>query len=170
MPEPSPDAAARGEPLSVDVFPVRFPDGPRDVEALFVLPGEQAFLVSKGANDPVTVYRYPGPLRPDTVTLEEVQQLTDGPEQLLNRVTGASASPDGDWVAIRTYQALRWYRVEAGRLVPAEDGLVNLRTLREIQGEGVGLGPDGLTVLSSEGGPLGGPPSMRLIRCPLEAD
>ena len=155
--------------LTPDMFPARFPDGPRDVEALFVLPGERPYLVTKGTNHPVTVYRYPGPLRPDTVTLEEVQRLTDQPALLLNRVTGASASAEGDWVAVRTYQTLQFYRNEGGRLVPAEDGLVNLRTLQEIQGEGVGLGPGGLLGLTSEGGPLGGPPSLRFLRCRLEA-
>jgi len=163
-----PTLSSASAPLDAEVFPIRFPDGPRDVEALFVLPGEQVYLVSKGGSDPVTVYRYPGSLRPGaTVTLVEVQRLTDGPQQLLNRVTGASASADGAWVAVRTYQALQWYRVEDGSLVPADDGLVNLRTLREIQGEGVGVGPDGLTALSSEGGPLGGPPSLRFLRCRL---
>lgn len=165
--EPSVRPGVTGLVSALDAFPVRLPDGPRDVEALFVLPDEAVYLVTKGANHPVTVYRYPGALRPDIVTLEEVQRLTDGPEPLLNRVTGASASPDGSWVAIRTYQALRFYRPEDGRLVPVEGGLVNLRTLREIQGEGVGVGPDGLVALTSEGGPLGGPPSMRLLRCRL---
>ena len=154
--------------LDADVFPVALPDGPRDVEALFVLPGGTPYLVTKGANDPVVVYRYPGPLRSDTVTLEEVQRLTDAPRQLLDRVTGASASPDGRWVAIRTYRALQFYRVDDGRLVHAEGGLANLRSLAEIQGEAVGIGPDGFVALSSEGGPLGGPPSMRLLRCRLE--
>ncbi len=168
VPEPDAGAGQDVEELEPDVFPVRFPDGPRDVEALFVLPGEVVYLVTKGENHPVTVYRYPGPLHPDTVTLEEVQQLGTGPEQLLNRVTGASASPDGTHVAVRTYQALRFYRVEAGRLSPMEDGLVNLRSLREIQGEAVGLGPDGFAALTSEGGPLGGPPSLRLLRCRVD--
>ncbi|MDH3422212.1 MAG: hypothetical protein OEN00_04435 [Gemmatimonadota bacterium] len=153
----------------VDIFPVRFPDGPRDVEALFVLPGEVPYLVTKGGGGAVTVYRYPPPLRPDTVTLVEVQRLTDGSVPLLDRVTGASASPDGSWVAVRTYQALRFYRTRADSLVATDGGLTNLRTLREIQGEGVGIGPDGLVVLSSEGGPLGGPPSLTLLRCRLAA-
>ena len=139
------------------------------MEAIFVLPGEMVYLVTKGADHPVTVYRYPGSLRSGTVTLEEVQRLSDGPEQLLNRVTGASASVGGEWVAVRTYSALRFYRPQGGRLVPVEGGLVNLRPLREIQGEGVALGPDGLVALSSEGGPLGGPPSLRLLRCTLES-
>jgi hypothetical protein len=154
--------------LRVDAFPVRLPDGARDVEALFVLPGEVPYLVSKGGRDAISVYRYPPPLRPDTVTLVEVQRLTSGPVSLLDRVTGASVSPDGSWVAVRTYQALRFYRVDGDSLVEADGGLVNLRSLQEIQGEGVAIGPAGVVVLTSEGGPLGGPPTMRILRCRLE--
>ena len=155
------------ESVDPDAFPIRFPDGPRDVEALYVLPGEVPHLVTKGASHAITVYRYPPPLRPDTVTLVEVQRLSDGPVGLLDRVTGASASPDGRTVGVRTYQSLRFYRVEGDTLVAVDGGVVNLRTLQEIQGEGVGIGPDGLVALTSEGGPLGGPPSLRLMRCRL---
>jgi hypothetical protein len=155
--------------LQVEAFPVRLPDGPRDVEALFVLPGEVPYLVTKGGGHAISVYRYPPPLRPDTVTLEEVQRLTEDGVPLLDRVTGASASPDGTWVAVRTYQALRFFRVASDTLAAVAGGLVNLRTLQEIQGEAVGIGPDGMVALTSEGGPLGGPPSMRLLRCRLEA-
>lgn len=151
----------------LDIFPVAFPDGPRDVEALFVLPGERVYLVSKGRAHALSVYRYPLPLRPDTVTLVEVQRLSDGPMPLLAQVTGASASPDGELVAIRTYQSLQFFRVEADTLVPEPGGFVNLRSLEEIQGEGVGFGPDGVLVLTSEGGPLGGSPSMRWLQCAL---
>lgn len=157
-----------GATLDADVFPLRLPDGPRDVEALFVLPGEVPYLIAKGGHDPVTVYRYPGPLRHDTVTLETVQRLSDGPRPLLDRVTAASASPDGRQVAVRTYQALEFYRVDGGVLRRMEGGMANLRTLAEIQGEGVALGPGGLVALTSEGGPLGGPPSVRLLRCRLD--
>lgn len=162
------DDPGRGGTLDADVFPIRLPDGPRDVEALFVLQGEAPYLVSKGASDAVTVYRYPGPLRPDTVTLEPVQRLSEGPRRLLDRVTAASSSPDGRWVAIRTYQALEFYRAAGDTLARVDGGLANLRTLAEIQGEGVAIGPEGLIALTSEGGPLGGPPSMRLLRCRLE--
>jgi len=50
-------------------------------------------------------------------------------------------------------------------LVLLEDGTVNLRTLREAQGEGVGVGEDGLVVLTSEGGPTGGAGSITVLRC-----
>ena len=50
-------------------------------------------------------------------------------------------------------------------LAVMEDGLVNLRTLQEAQGEGVGIGLDGQVVLTSEGGPAGGPGGMTFLRC-----
>jgi hypothetical protein len=160
-----PTSLAAPGTLPADVFPVRLPDGPRDIEAIFVLPGERVYLVTKGRAHAVTVYRYPGALRPEAVTLEEVQRLTDGPRSLLDQVTGASASADGTLVAVRTYQALSFYRVVEGRLVLMERGLVNLRSLEEVQGEGVGLGAGGAVWLTAEGGPLGGPAALRALSC-----
>lgn len=162
--EPDPDQPG---PLEADVFPIRLPDGPRDIEAMFVLPGERVHLVTKGRQHALTVYRYPGPLRSETVTLEEVQRLSSGPRSLLDQVTGASASDDGSVVAVRTYQALELFEVLADTLARRPNGMVNLRSLQEVQGEAVALGPDGLVVLTSEGGPLGGPASMRMLRCDL---
>lgn len=165
FPEPDP-ADARVGP--VDVFPVRLPDGARDVEAMVVLPGERVLLVTKGRNHPLTVYRYPLPLRPDTVVLEEVQRLSDGPRILPRQITGGAVSPDGRTVALRTYQSLVFYGVEGDTLAPLDDGSVSLRTLQEPQGEGVALGPDGEVVLTSEGGPAGGPGSLAALRCRRE--
>jgi hypothetical protein len=155
-----------GVALRAERFPVRLPAGPRDIEALFVLPPEQVFLVSKGRNHPVTVYRYPPPLRPaQEVTLEAVQILTDGPVLLPHQVTGASASPDGSLVVIRTYESLTFYRTGGDSLEALEGGRVSLRTLQEPQGEAVGIGFDGRIALTSEGGPWGGAASLRLLWC-----
>lgn len=163
LPEPELPLEA---PLRAEAFPVRLPEGPRDVEALFVLPGEHLHLVTKGRNHAITVYRYPPPLGPDTVTLVELQRLTGGAQPLANQVTGASAAGRGAGVvAIRTYQAMAFYRVAGDTLHPVEDGLVNLRPLRETQGEGVGLGLDGRVVLTSEGGIFGAAPTMNRLRC-----
>jgi len=167
--EPEVTANEPARSLAVDVFPIRLPDGPRDIEALFVLPGEVPYLVTKGGRDAISVYRYPPPLRPDTVTLEEVQRLTEGSVPLLDRVSGAAAAPDGSRIVVRTYQALQFYRMVADTLARVEGGFVNLRTQQEIQGEAVSIGPDGSVVLTSEGGPLGGPPSMRVLRCSVGA-
>lgn len=163
----SPPTLGPEGPLRAEVFPIRLPDGPRDVEAVFVLPGERIHVITKGRRHAITVYRYPPPLRPDTVTLVEVQRLTSSAQPIANQVTGASASADGRTVAVRTYQSLAFYGVEADTLQPLADGLVNLRTLAEAQGEAVALGPGGLVALTSEGGPFGGAPAMNLLRCSL---
>ncbi len=165
LPEPDPDASVD---LTTERFPVRLPDGPRDVETLLVLPGERVLVVTKGRNHPVTVYRYPGSLRPDTVTLEEVQRLTDGPRFLPRQVTGGAVSPRGGAVALRTYESVQFYTVQGDTLAAMDGGLVNLRPLREAQGEGLGLGLDGLVALTSEAGPAGGSGSVALLRCRLE--
>ena len=88
--------------LSTDVFPLRLPNGPRDIETLFVLSEAEIYLATKGRNDPVSVYRYPPPLRPDTVTLELVQELSPGARVIPRQLTGGSVSPEGDLIALRT--------------------------------------------------------------------
>lgn len=160
-------------------FPLRFPHGPRDVEAIFLLPGEQLYLVTKGRNHPVEVYRYPGSLRADElVTLEWVQNLTERVPRGAGLVTGGSATPAGDRVALRSYASLFLYRVTddfqlraRSDLPPAAPGMgtlpmertnpldshplleVNLLPLREPQGEAVAFGPGDTIAVSSEQGP-----------------
>ena len=170
---PEPDPTGSGAEVDTDgrlpteSFPIRLPDGPRDIEALLVLPGERVYVVSKGRNHAVTVYRYPPPLRPDTVTLEEVQQLTSRARIVPRQVTGGAVDPRGAVLALRTYESLQFYRMDGDTFVAIDGGLVNLRTLQEGQGEAVSIGLDGLVALTSEGGPMGGPGSMTLMRCEL---
>lgn len=161
-----PTALEDGVSLEPEVFPMVLPDGPRDVEALFVLPGERIHLITKGRNHAITVYRYPPPLRPgEVVTLEEVQTLTEGSMAIPSQVTGADADPCGAGVAVRTYETLTFYAVEGGRLVPLEGAEVNLRTLEEPQGEGVALAPEGQVALTTEGGNFGGKAALRTLSC-----
>ena len=152
----------------VDTFPMRLPDGSRDIESMLLLRGERPLFVTKGRNHPQTVYRYPGPLTRDTVTLEPIQELSAGPRILPRQITGGATSPLSDLVALRTYQSVQFYRVESDTLVPVQGGLVNLRTLNERQGEGVALGPDGQLVLTSEGGAGGGAGSLAVLGCTVE--
>ncbi len=172
IPEPDPtgsggevDATDR---LPTESFPIELPDGPRDIEALLVLPGERVYVVTKGRNHPVTVYRYPPPLRSDTVTLEQVQQLTSRARIVPRQVTGGAVHPWGAVLALRTYESLQFYRMVGDTLAAIDGTLVNLHTLQEGQGEAVGIGLDGLVVLTSEGGIAGGSGSMTLMRCELE--
>ena len=164
---PEPDGRVDGT-ASADRYLMRLPDGPRDVEAMYVLPDERIFFVTKGRNHPITLYRYPPPLRPDAVvTLEPVQVMSSGPAAPSRYVTGASATLDGATVVIRTYETLEFFTVtENDELHPLEDGRVNLRTLREPQGEAVAFLPDGRLILSSESG-FTSLPSIVLLTCEL---
>jgi hypothetical protein len=175
VPEPLP-----GDTVSApaDRFPIVLPHGPRDIESLILLPGEEFLLVTKGRSDPVEVYRSPGGLGEpgSAIRMERVQELTGGPVWLPNMVTGAGATPDGGLAAVRTYQSLRFYRVERGAegaapeggpLVPLIGGLVNLRPLRETQGEAVAFLPGNRLVLTSEAGPGQSQGQMSVLRCEL---
>ena len=161
-----PEPGREDTEAAAEWYGVTLPDGARDIEAMYVLPMERIFFVTKGRNHPVTVYHYPLPLRSEEVVgLVEVQRLTTGPTGLRGMVTGASARLDGSTVAIRTYQSLEFFDVtEGGRLLERTGGRVSLRGLGESQGEGVGFGTDGAIVLSSEGAG-GSSPSMNFLTC-----
>lgn len=153
-------------PRSVESYPVILPDGTRDIEALFILPGELVHFITKGRHEGNTVYRYPPPLRPgEAVALEEIQLLSEGAMPIPAQITGADASADGKIVVVRSYQDMTFYRVENGLLVPMEGGTVDLRTLGEPQGEGVAIGPDGQLFLTTEAGNFGGVAALQLLEC-----
>ena len=163
--EPSPDAReARAES-----FPMRFPGHPRDTEALFVLPSGEVYFVSKGESGPVELFRYPLPLRPGRrVVLERVRRIAPEPRRRGDKVTAADATSDGRWVAVRSYDALSIYRT-ADLLGSGGAALeFDLRPLGEAQGEGVGFGPNGEVVLTSEAGGRDRATLARL-RCRLPA-
>lgn len=164
LPEPGPEAAAA---LEVESFRARYPDGPRDAEGLFILPPDRIFIVTKGGEAAIGVYSYPAPLRSgESVQLELVRTLSVGPVPLGDQVTGASASQNGEWVAIRTYTSLLVYR--ADQLLEGSDEPsihVDLKPLSEAQGEGVALGPEGSVVLTSEGASGGLPGALSIIWC-----
>jgi hypothetical protein len=165
-PEPREGASS----VTAERFPVRFPHGPRDAEALFVLPTGQPFLVTKGRHSAVELYRYPLPLRAgEAVTLDRVAVIDADGRKGQDLVTSASASPSGKWVAIRTYKSLSLYHTDAllrGDTRPAK--VVDLTPVGEPQGEGVALADDGRVVLTSEGGFKDNPASISILQCPLE--
>jgi hypothetical protein len=170
IPEPAP-----GDTLSAPAerFPLRLPNGPRDIEALYLLPDTTIYLVSKGRKHAIELFRYPPPLRTDeAVRLEEVQRLSERGVALPFQVTGAGATPAGDWVAIRTYSAVQIYRTSTtGHLLPALPAPgISLQPIAEPQGEGVDIRADGTLLLSSEAGPAGVPGIIAMLDCRLPPD
>ncbi|MGH9256101.1 MAG: hypothetical protein ACRD3C_16195 [Vicinamibacterales bacterium] len=157
VPEPRAGDAAT-EPA--ETWTLAYPDGAHDAEALLVTPAGQLFLVSKEAARTTALYRVPAPAAGSVGRLQYVTRLP------LERVTGATASPDGNWVALRTSNELLFYRTEelvAGR--ETQPRRFDLEPLGERQGEGVAFGPDGLVYLVGEGGGRSG--TLATIRCSL---
>ena len=158
--EPAPgETSGRAERLAV-----RYPGGPRDTEAIFVLPPGEIYLVSKGRQDAQTLFRW----RPGTV--EKIADLATEPASLQRQITGASATPSGEWVAIREYKLLSIYRaseLRAGNTTPALT--MDLTPVGEAQGEGVALLDNGRVVLTSEGGFRDAPGSIAILQCDLPA-
>jgi len=149
LPEPGEGAS---EAADVVTLRARYPEGPRDAESLFVLPSGDIFIVTKGRDTGVALYRLPPPHSFDEIAvLEHVRELFPMPLNSDDRISAATSSSDGSRVAIRTYRQL--YIYDAARLVggaPVEPTVVDLASLGEGQGEGIALGDDGSIWLSSE--------------------
>lgn len=162
IPEPAPGAT---ESAPAAALRLRYPDGPHDAEALFVLDGA-VHVVTKGESGAVAVYRAPAGAEGEA-TLEHVRELLPGPVERPRRVTAASASADGRWVALRTLGEVSIHR--AAELLGDGDAAyrVDVASLEEPQGEGLAFTPDGSLVLTSEGGGGDGEATISRLRCTL---
>lgn len=161
IPEPLPrDASVR--PFAR--YPFHLPGKSHDAEALFILPDGRMFVITKGRSGPITIYEFPQPLRPDVdVELRPVTTLSSGLVQLPDMVTGAGVTPDGRFVAIRTYSALQLYRVNGDDFEPVYSMPVSLEPLKEPQGEGIDIDDAGIVYLVSEKGLEKRAPLSRLV-------
>jgi hypothetical protein len=148
----------------------RYPEGPRDAESLFVHAGE-LYIITKGRHHDVVLYRWPAAHGSgEVVVLEPVRVLAPRSGSRDDRVTAASATPDGRWIGVRTYRALFLYPANdfiSGAAVRAHT--FDLSPLGEAQGEGLVVLDDGTVWLSSEAGGGQGPVWSRL-RCSLPED
>lgn len=145
----------------------RLPGKSHDAEAFFVMPDGRMFVITKGRSGPITVFEFPRPLVPDAeVELTPIATLSPGLVQLPDMVTGASATPDGRHIIIRTYSALQIYTFADGKLAPVYDEPFDLQELNEPQGEGIAADDGGVVYLVSERGMDDAAPVSRL-RCKL---
>jgi hypothetical protein len=154
---------------------VTYPDGPQDAEALFALPNGNLYIVTKGEHGPVAVYRVPSAnFDAAPVQLERVATVVAAgrnPRQGVasrRKVTDASASADGRWVALRTNSTITFYAAAefvAGRIREAFS--FDVSSLREPQGEGIAFGVGRTVWLMSEGGAKGRPGTLTRLDCAL---
>ncbi|HEX2191532.1 MAG TPA: hypothetical protein VHG51_21650 [Longimicrobiaceae bacterium] len=166
VPEPDP---ADGASRPAEALHATYPEGPQDAEALFVDAAGRIHVVTKGETGPVDLYRFPERPQAGSVSrLERVAVLSGAEVPRPERVTGADASPDGRWVALRTLESVAFHPYEAlaaGR----PDGAVrfDLSAAGEAQGEGIAVGEGGVVYLASEGGKKKDPATLTRVACPL---
>jgi hypothetical protein len=163
IPEPAPGASASAPATAIRL---RYPDGPHDAEALFVLNGA-IHVVTKGESGPIALYRAPAGAGAEA-TLERVRELSGDKVERPERITGADARADGRWVVMRTLDEALFY--PAGELAgsgAAQPRRVDLRGLGEEQGEGIGFGADGHVIVTSEGGKKDKPATFARLSCTL---
>ena len=134
----------------VDSLRFRYPDGPRDAEAMWVDSSGVPHIVSKGRSGKIILYRVPPRFGRERIqTAERLQLLPITAQPALGQwVTDAALAPDGRRVAVRTYTMLYIFPVQAdGHLgTPSRCGLAGL----EPQGEGVEWLDDRRLFLTSE--------------------
>ena len=165
VPEPAPGET---QTRPAEALQASYPEGAQDAEAMFVH-GGQIYILTKGETGPVSLYRFPASAQPgQTAQLERVRGFADDEVKRKERITGADASPDGQWIAVRTIRNLSLYPAQdfvgTGEQAPRE---MDLSGLHEAQGEGVGFAPDGTLVLSSEGGKKKDPATFARLQCTL---
>jgi hypothetical protein len=142
-------------------YPVRYPGGPVDVEALFVAPDASAFyLVEKADAARVRLFRA-AVLGAAAGPVEEHARF-EAPGVSVQRgrlVTGADLHPGGQALAVRVYTGTYEYRfadladlADLGSLRPA---LVTLGPISEPQGEAVGYDESGLGLWTVSEDPRG---------------
>ncbi|HEX6941667.1 MAG TPA: hypothetical protein VF128_02000 [Gemmatimonadaceae bacterium] len=169
-----PDAGA-GTSAPSESMRLTYPDGPTDAEAFFVLPNGNLFIVTKGERGPAVLYRVPEFRDATTAQLVRVATVVDGEGRTnaavarSNRITGASASRDGRWVALRSLHAVMFYAADDFTAGNVREMLhFDVSVFREIQGEGVAFGEDGTVWLSSEGGGSGRQGTIARLDCTLK--
>lgn len=165
LPEP---ANASGTAKVNGVFRASYPDGAHDAETLLVSPAATLHIVTKGDTGAVAVYRFPKDLRAGaTMKLERVgEPLSKGQPGRDGRITDGAVSADGKWVALRTNTALTLYDANAffkGDWTEARR--IDLKAIREPQGEAVSFGAANTIYLAGEGGGGNRPGTLAVMTC-----
>src|SRR6266576_4201085 len=177
VPEPSPPERASdtsGTTRAPAILRLRYPDGPHDVEAVYVAPRDTAlYLVSKGAarGSAIRLYRVDakswraGTDSIKVATLVPTLDIRPNPEAG-RVVTAGTIRPDGRVVALRTYSEIYlFYPGIGGRLLPARERPCNIAGL-EIGGEAIDFLDDSTFVLTSEAGRRR-PGTIDTVKCGL---
>ncbi len=170
------DSTFHGE-VTAQRITYTYPDQRHDVEAMYVAPSGDIFLITKRplpARDrhlrPALVFRIPGSAwsekQPIVAQLVDSLSLVPGSAPL-RTITDAALSRDGRHLAVRTYSQVYIYAIDSatGRVDHgAQASRCDIVSLGEPQGEGITWADDaGRLVFSSEGHDA----PLHLANCPL---
>lgn len=166
--------STRGAPVSpLDTYWIRYPEGPRDAEALVVdAARDELLIVTKGRQDIVELYAAD---LTDLAALDGPYLMTrigrlavpigEGSQQL---ITAADLSPDGSRLAVRSYASLylfEWRGSAAFDTLAAPES-ASLVAAFEPQGEGLTFTSDGRTLYLASEGRDRRPPQLSRMTCP----
>lgn len=119
----------------------RYPDGPRDAEAMFVDPRTKDIYIISKREPNVRLYRLPYPQNINEVTVAQPYG-----ELPLTFVTGAAISPDGSEIVVRTYTTIAYWKRKADQTIADVLQNGNSRQLpyrQETQGEAICFDKEG---------------------------
>jgi hypothetical protein len=165
VPEPAAQRAGFLGDVTAEALEFRYPDGPHDVEAMYVPPNGFIYLITKrprrdaaGRLRPALVFELPPDSwgKPGPVVARLVDSLALVPGSApLRFITDAALSPDAHALAVRTYAQVYTFATDpaTGRVLAAiPPAVCNIVALNVWPGEGVTwLAPSGKLLLTSEG-------------------
>ena len=129
-----PEPASLQTPITqVERINFRYPDGPRDAEAMFVDPATKDIYIISKREEKVHLYSLPYPQDVNQVTVAKAYG-----ELPLTFVTSAAISPDGTEMLVRTYTQVYYYKRNTGQSISDALQFGNSRQLTiraEPQGE-----------------------------------
>jgi hypothetical protein len=155
---------------------VRYPDRPHDVEAMYVAHDGSLFLITKrrlldtfGTPRPALIFRVAASAWGSTgTTAELVDSLPIVPGSAPGRqISDAALSPDGRFLAVRTYAEVYIFAVDSSTWLPSPATAPTscaIFHLGEKQGEGIGWWWDRRRLLLTSEGQK---EPIRLVECPL---
>jgi len=140
-------------------FPIDYPFGAIDSEALAVDPGGVTFyLFEKIDGDRAQLFRHPGPLEDNVqVTMERMGSFASPgvPVRLGRMITAADLHPTRDRIVLRVYTGIFEYRLDPGASLARLDMATRVAapiTFAERQGEALGYDVEGTGLWSASEG------------------
>ena len=114
-----PEPANLQTPITqVERINFRYPDGPRDAEAMFVDPQTKDIYIISKREPNVHLYRLPYPQNVNEVIIAQAYgEMPSFGQGLPAYVTGAAISPDGNELVVRTYSGIFYWKRNAGQSI-----------------------------------------------------